>query len=246
MILKTEAIVLKVIDYRETSRIATLFSQEYGKIKGVLKGIRKDPRKFSSSVDRFSVNDIVYYEYRHSDIHLISHCDMKEYFMPIRQDLKRMTAASYAMEMIDTVMPLEQPNQAIYVLLKDYLHGLGRCADVSKLVHMFQIKMLMFSGFRPHLESCVQCERMVEGATRFSERLGGLVCSNCKDPGGQWVPISRGAMASIMHVQREPWAKAMQLGIAPIIQKELKFILNHFLVFHMERHLRSTRFLSHV
>ena len=79
MIVKTEAIVLKSFDFRETSRIVTFYSREYGKVKGLLKGIRKDPRKFGSSVDRFSVNDIVFYQYRNSDIHLVSQCDMKEY-----------------------------------------------------------------------------------------------------------------------------------------------------------------------
>jgi len=89
MILQTEAIVLKTMDFRETSRIATFFTKDYGKVKGVLKGIRKDHKKFGSNVDKFSVNDIVYYQYRNSDLHLISQCDLRNYFFPIRQDLKK-------------------------------------------------------------------------------------------------------------------------------------------------------------
>lgn len=243
MIAKTEGFVLKSFDFRETSRIATFFTRDFGKVKGVLKGIRKDPRKFGSSVDRFSLNDIVYYQYRNSDIHLVSHCDMKDYFTGIRGDLKRMMAASYGMELIDTVMPAEEENLAIYDLLQDYLFSLATTDDINKVVHMFQIKILLLSGFRPHLEACVCCQRNVEGATRFSEKLGGLVCQFCKDPGGDWVPITRGAVATIIHVQRENWKKAVQLGITPTIKKELKFILNHFLVFHLERHLKSTRFM---
>ncbi len=244
MIAKTEGFVLKSFDFRETSRIATFFTRDFGKMKGVLKGIRKDPRKFGSSVDRFSLNDIVYYQYRNSDIHLVSHCDMKDYFYGIRGDLKRMTAASYAMELIDTVMPLEEENLEIYALLQDFLTSLALTDDISKLVHMFQIKILLLSGFRPHLETCVRCEQVVEGATRFSQKLGGLVCGPCKDPGGDWVPISRSAMDAIMHVQREPWIHAQTLTVDALIKKELKFILNHFLVFHLERHLKAARFLS--
>ena len=80
MIVKTEGIVLKTFDFRETSRIATFFTRDFGKVKGVLKGIRKDPKKFGSSIEKFSVNDIVYYQYRNNDIHLVSHCDMKDIF----------------------------------------------------------------------------------------------------------------------------------------------------------------------
>jgi DNA repair protein RecO (recombination protein O) len=244
VIAKTEGIVLKSFDFRETSRIATFFTRDFGKVKGVLKGIRKDPRKFGSSVDRFSLNDIVYYQYRNSDIHLISHCDMKNYYSGLRQDLKRMTAASYASELIDTVMPLEQQNAEIYNLMQDFLKDLQSVEDISKLVHMFQIKILSMSGFKPHLESCVRCSIKISDATRFNLRLGGLVCSRCQDVAGESMAISKGAVASIVHVQGTPWEHAMRLGISTPIKKELKYVLNHFLVFHLEKHLKATRFLS--
>ncbi len=246
MIAKTEGIVLKSFDFRETSRIATFFTKDFGKVKGVLKGIRKDPRKFGSSIDQFSVNDIVFYQHRNSDIHLVSHCDMKEYFSGLRGDLKRLTAASYASELINTVMPPEEQNLEIYNLMQDFLQSLQtvEVEDVGKLVHTLQIKILLLSGFRPHLENCVRCAKNIAGAVRFSLRLGGLLCGVCKDLGSETVPISQSAVASIMHIQKEPWGQAVNLGIEPSIKKELKYVLNHFLVFHLERHLRSTRFLS--
>lgn len=244
MIAKTEAIVLKSFDFRETSRIATFFTKDFGKVKGVLKGIRKNPRKFSSSVDRFSLNEIIYYQYRNSDIHLISHCDMKEYFSGLRQDLKRMTAASYASELIDAVMPAEEQNEEIYQLLQDFLGSLQTVEDVSLLVHTFQIKILLLSGFKPHLETCVRCAKKVLGATRFSLKLGGLLCPTCKDPAGEAISISRGAVASIRYIQESDWVSSLRLGIEPSIKKELKYVLNHFLVFHLDRHLRATRFLT--
>lgn len=244
MIAKTEGIVLKSFDFRETSRIATFFTRDYGKVKGVLKGIRKDPRKFGSSVDRFSVNDIVYYQYRNSEIHLIGQCDMKDYFPGLRQDLKRMTAASYATELVDTVMATEQNNEEIYDLMQDFLRNLQTVGDISKLVHMLQIKILTLSGFKPHLDSCVRCSSDIRDRARFNLRLGGLVCVRCEDTPGEAVAISKGSVASILHVQQTPWAHAMRLVISEPMKKELKYVLNHFLVFHLEKHLRSARFLS--
>ncbi len=244
MIAKTEGFVLKSFDFRETSRIATFFTRDYGKVKGVLKGIRKNPRKFASSVDRFSLNDIMYYQYRNSDIHLISHCDMKDYFSGLRQDLKRMTAASYVTELIDAVMPIEQQNSEIYDLMHSVLDELQHAQDISKVVHLFQIKILSLSGFKPHLESCVRCASLITSATRFNLRLGGLVCQRCQEIPGEAMAISKGAVASILHVQQTPWDMSLRLGLSDPIKKELKYVLNHFLVFHLERHLRSTRFLA--
>ncbi len=244
MIGKTEGIVLKSFDFRETSRIATFMTRDHGKVKGVLKGIRKDARKFGSSVEKFSLNDIVYYEYRHSDIHLVSHCDMKSFFPGLRQDLERMTAASYAAELIDTLLPSDEKNDEIYHLLHAFLVSLQTTPDVTKLVQTFQIKILSLSGFRPHLEACVRCSCHVHQAPRFSLALGGLLCGTCKDTAGEATPISQGAVASILHIQKNNWEVSLRLGMAPFIKKELKYVLNHFLVFHLDRHLRSTRFLS--
>jgi DNA repair protein RecO (recombination protein O) len=243
MIAKTEGIVLKSFDFRETSRIATFLTKDFGKVKGVLKGIRKTPGKFGSSLDRFSVNDIVYYQYRNSDIHLVSQCDMKVFFNGLRQDLKRMTAASYASELLDALVVSEEENFQIYELMQNYLSSLQTVKDVSKLVHIFQIKVLLLSGFRPHLDSCVRCEKRISGQTRFSLPLGGLVCSSCKVPSGSLIPISRGTVASILHIEESPWPQVLRLGMTEPIKKELKYVLNHFLVFHLERHLRSTRYL---
>jgi DNA repair protein RecO (recombination protein O) len=244
MIVKTEGIVLKSFDFRETSRIATFFTRDFGKVKGVLKGIRKDPKKFGSSIDKFSLNDIVYYQYRNSDIHLISHCDMKDFFSGLRRDLERMTAASYASELIDTLMPAEEENVEIYDLTQSFLKSLQTCTDTAKLIAVFQIKILSLSGFKPHLEDCVRCGKKIgAGQPNFSLRLGGLLCGSCRDAAGGGTHISLGVVASILHIQRNDWDVSLRLTMPPSIKKELKYILDHFLVFHLERHLRSTRFL---
>ena len=243
MIAKTEGIVLKSFDFRETSRIATFLTRDFGKVKGVLKGIRKDPRKFGSSLERFSVNTIVYYQYRNSDIHLVSQCDMKEFFHGFRHDLKRMTAASYACELLDALVVAEDENLQIYELMQNFLISLQTTEDINKLIHIFQIKVLQLSGFRPHLDSCVRCEKKITGQSRFSMPLGGLVCNSCIAPADSLVSITTGTVASILHIEKVTWPAVLRLGLSQRIKKELQYVLNHFLVFHLERHLRSTKYL---
>jgi len=243
-ILKTPAIVLKSFDFRETSRIATFFTREYGKMSGVLKGIRKDPRKFGSSVERFSVNDIVYYQYRNSDLHLISHCDMREFFLNVRRDMKRATAASYASELVTVIMPPEEPNLQIYELMNRYLSALGETDDIDRLVHVFQIKVLLYSGFRPHLDACLDCKSKITQTAWFDIKDGGLVCFSCRRPSPQDHILSQGLVASILHVERSPWEQCLKLKIPDADRKELKFLLNNFLVYHLGKRLRSARFLS--
>lgn len=244
MILKTEGIVLKTFDLRETSRIAFFFTKDHGKLKGVLKGIRKDHRKFGSSVDRFTVNDIVYYYHANADLHLVGQCDLKNYFFPVRQDIKRTMAANYILELVNIVMPSEEPNEEVYDLMINYLTSLEKEFDIDKLVHIFQVKILLLSGFKPHIDSCIQCEKQIHDRARFSLRLGGLICSECKsvDPAANF--ISKGSIASILHIEQNEWAKCLRLGLSKPIKKELKYILNNFLVFHLERPIKTAKYLN--
>ncbi len=244
MILQTEAIVLKTMDLRETSRIARFFSKDHGKVSGVLKGIRKDHKKFGSSVDKFSVNDIVYYQSRNSDLHLISQCDLKNYFFPIRQDLKKSLAVSYILELVDKIMPVEEPNRDVYQLMTDFLTALETAADINTMIHIFQIKILLFSGFRPHLDSCLKCQRKITSRAKFSMRLGGLVCLTCPLNETGAILISQGAVASILHVEKSTWETCLRLSLTPAVKKELKFILNNFLVYHLGGKIKSEKYLE--
>ncbi len=244
MILKTDGIVLKTFDLRETSRIAIFFTKEYGKVSGVLKGIRKDHKKFGSSVDRFSENFIVYYQYRNSDLHLISHCDLKSYFYPIRQDLKKSLAASYILELVNLIMPPEQKNEKVYQLMMDFLESLQTQNDPNLLVHFFQIKILSLSGFKPHLDTCLKCKKRIIEHARFSLREGGLVCLDCAAGDLTLETLSPGAVSSIIYAESHPWPVCLRLKLTESVQKELKYVLNNFLVFHLGRKIKSAKYLK--
>ncbi len=241
-IIQTEAIVLKTYDLRETSKIANFFSLEEGKVSGVLKGIRKDPRKFGSSLEPFSVNDIVYYRYRNSDLHLVSQCDMRSFFLPIRQDFKRSMAAQYMAELVNRMMDPEMKNQRIYHLMIDFLTTLESTEDIDRLIRLFQIKVLLFSGFRPHLDACVSCKKKISGKVRFSMKEGGLVCPHCRVH-DQTHPISPGTVATILHAEGALWKEAQRLKLTATVRDELKYILNNFLVFHLGKRIRSENFV---
>lgn len=244
MILKTEAIVLKTMDFRETSRIATFFTKDYGKVKGILKGIRKDHKKFGSNVDTFSVNDIVYYQYRNSDLHLVSQCDLRNYFFPVRRDLRRSLAASYMLELVNSIMPVEEQNLDVYQLMLEYLQSLGEITDIDKLVYIFQIKILSLSGFKPHLDSCLKCHKKIAGRAKFSTHLGGLVCLACPLSDHAAAILSSGTVASILHAEKNNWTHSLRLTFSTHLKKELKYVLNNFLVFHLGRKLKSAQYLN--
>jgi len=115
-IYKTEAIVLNTQNFRQTSLIANFYTRDFGKLSGLLKGIREDPTKFNSTLDTFSLNEIIYYKKTKSSLHLVSSCDLKKDFRLIKNDLERIKRAFSLVELIDTLTVQEDRNEKIFDL----------------------------------------------------------------------------------------------------------------------------------
>jgi len=240
-ILRTEAIVLKRYDLRETSLLVNFFTRNYGKISGELKGIRKDPRKFASSLESFSHNDIIFYHKRNSSVHLVSQADLVNNFSGIRQGLTKITAASLIVELIDGIMAQEDKNEDIFDLAMTALAELSGYTDPDKVMTIFKIKALSLSGFRPHLDSCVSCLGRAPGQVKFSLGLGGLLCQKCGPKDLRARTIFRGTIATIMHIEKNDFKTNLKLGMNPQIKKELNLVLNGFLNFHLGKELKSQK-----
>ena len=135
-------------------------------------------------------------------------------------------------------MPLEEKNEGVYELFLDYCQALGRARDIGRLVHMFQIKVLALSGFQPHIDSCVQCGGHVNVRAKFSTFKGGLVCARCQRPGMALLNVSPGAVASLLYVGQHSWDQCLKLVLAPAVKRELKEILNNFLIYHLEKNIK--------
>ncbi len=246
MINKTKAIVLKRMDFRETSLICTFLTQDFGKVKGILKGIRADSKKFASSVEPFSVNEIIYYPVKTGELHLVSAAELEENFTNIRNDLNLMNIANYLLDLTDSLLAVEDKNTDIYKLLFKSLDALNNQKDATKVQTIFQIRALFYSGFKPHLDSCVSCSNQLDFQVKFSNAYGGLLCSKCMQKDKQSRSIFRGTIATIMHIEKNNFDTLMNMGLHPQIKKELKIILSNFIEFHLEKRLKTQKVINQI
>ena len=241
---KAQALVLNKHDLRETSIIVNFYTKEFGKISGILKGIRTEPEKFASNLEPFSLNEIIFYRKTHSELHLVSQADKLNNFTGIRQSIERANTAGFMMDLIGSIMQVEDKNEEIFNLAIAALKELETNYNPEKIATIFKIKILELSGFKPHFDSCVSCLNKIMGQSKFSLSLGGLLCPSCiqKDPASR--SIFRGTIATVLHIEKNSFSNSLNLGMNPQIKKELDIILNAFLNFHLGRELKSQKVLS--
>jgi DNA repair protein RecO (recombination protein O) len=241
---RTEALVLNKRDFRETSAIADFYTRDFGKISGLLKGIREEPEKFASNLEIFSLNEIIFYRKRNSSLHLVTQADKRDNFDHIRQNIVRVGQGYFMMELLGAIMPQEDKNEDIFDLTLNCLKELEITHNPEKITTIFKIKILSLSGFKPHLDSCVCCASRLLGQSKFSLSLGGLLCPRCYPKDTVARSIFRGTVASILHIEKNDFRNNLNLGLNPQIKKELDVILNAFLNFHLERELKSQKVLN--
>jgi hypothetical protein len=71
--------------------------------------------------------------------------------------------------------------------------------------------------------------------------LGGLLCAKCCTKDMSARSIFRGTVATVLHIEKNEFKNCLNLGMNPQIKKELEFILNSFLNFHLEKELKSQK-----
>lgn len=239
MIISTPAFVLKAYDFRETSKIAVFYTRDHGKVKGVLKGIRKDFKKFGSTLPALSLNHLVFYHKRTSEIHLVGQCDLIDDFGLYRGELKNFGFSSYAAELTDILLPLEDPNKAIFDLMFDFLNTLRTRAEDAR--HAFQIKVLALSGFKPHFDSCVSCSCALPREAYFSHKRGGILCARCVSYDRQSEPVLSGTIATIRYIEKAAWESCLRLHMHPSVRRQLQDLLKGFIQFHIGRVLKTDK-----
>ena len=247
----SEAIILNARPFRNTSLIITGFTKDFGKIKGIAKGIRarwnRKDSKFNSYLEPLTLNKIVYYRKQRSELHMITQCDLLKQFEFIRRDLTRLALANFILELTDKVIQPEDPNADVFELVLDSLGALCTEKNISQVLLLFEIKFLNLSGLMPQLETCVCCGRRdISGQVNFSFLNGGLICAGCRSKERLAVPFSKGALTLMRHIASNRWPQIKNFRFAGGIEKELKNPLDNFIKIHIDGEFKTLKFIEKI
>lgn len=149
MIQKTDAVLLRKRDFRETSLMLTFFTRDFGKVHGILKGARGARARSATKSLFFSLEQIVFYDKRKSDLFIISHCETQEIFLNILKEWKRVSTAYYMLELVNVFTEPGENSREIFENLLNSLIFLDRKKEPEAIARSFEVKFLMALGLWP-------------------------------------------------------------------------------------------------
>ena len=250
----TDAIVLRKHDVRETSLSLVLYTRDFGKVRGLIKGARGPRGQMVSQAQIFTLNRVVFYDSKRSGIHTISQCDLIDFFEAVREDILKTSYACYFVELVDALTEDKDKTGCveIYELLLNSLELLKAGAGHKRISRILEIKLLMISGLMPQLNKCVLCGKSLDfkdtaaGKARFSYKSGGLLCEGCFAEDSSSRSILQGTINFIEHIGRAPYEKLAMIKASKEVGMELEDILKKFLDYQLDRQIHSLEFLNKV
>ncbi len=227
---KTSAIVLRLVDFSESSCVVTLFTENFGKIGALAKGARRPKGPFDSALDLLAVCRIVFIHKSSDALDLLTEAKLERRFRAGSRELSRLYAGYYVAELLQDLTDIADPHPELYREADRMLRDLDRDGETAKLVFRFEVTTLRLLGFLPSLDACVRCGEPVRDGRRvlFGQLAGGVLCQGCR--GGQKQVVSLSAeVLSIFRRLASPDSKAGDLEIDRQRRGELRGLLNSYL-----------------
>lgn len=166
---KTDAILLRKRDFRETSLILSFFTRDFGKIDGILKGVRGARPRSDANPIFFSLDQIVFYERKRGGIFIISQCEAQDVFLNILKEWPRATSAYYMLELTDMFTAPGDKSEEVFGGIYNGLKSLDIGKDPNSVTRLFEIKLLIASGLWPGAEYFKLTKGAMSSVMRFEK-----------------------------------------------------------------------------
>ncbi|MBI3193860.1 MAG: DNA repair protein RecO, partial [Ignavibacteriae bacterium] len=109
-ILKTEAIVLRTINFKESSKIVTFYTKELGRVGAIVKGARRANSKIGAALEPMSHVQIVLYIKEGREVQTVGQCDLIHSYHHFAIDLEKLSVGLSIIELVYDIAHEQEQN----------------------------------------------------------------------------------------------------------------------------------------
>ena len=245
--IKTEAVVLSVSDYSESSRLLTLLTPHEGCVRLIAKGVRGAKSRNRGAVEALSHIEARFSLKNPDALGILSESRVIDPAEYLRQDLQKYAFASLLAELLDRVVPAGgAPGESglrLFGILRDFLRDLRHAGSPERCMVQALAQLLAELGLTPEAEVCVVCGQGAP-AVALSVELGGIVCAKCQEQAGPTSPFNPGLQRALAILAGSDAEKISRLKLLADQPRQLIDSLLDLAQQHLEIRLNSRIFLT--
>ena len=230
-IIRTEAVVLRSLDYGETSQIVTLFTRAKGKLGVMAKGARRAKTPFGATLQPMAYTQVVFYYKPTRTLQILSESSHAESFHRLRENLRRITVGLRVVELVDALMEEEDPQPEVFALIVRVLRRLNATdRRAANLWPFAQLRFARLLGIAPSIER--PNVEAVGDEGLLSRANGGVYPSNAAPAAPR--RASRQALRAYAVFAKADLETAMRMELSPSVRAEVEDLVRDFLRYHVE------------
>jgi DNA repair protein RecO (recombination protein O) len=240
---KTRAIVLRVVDFSESSSVVTLFTEDFGKVGALAKGAKRPKGPFEGALDLLALVRIVFLHKSSEALDLLTEAKLERRFRSAERSLARLYAGYYVAELLSELTDNGDPHRELFQAADRALTALDAGEPIAETALAFELVALREAGHAPSLDQCVVCGQSVEtqGRVPFGLTAGGVLCGECR-PGRRGVVSVSGEVIQALATASE--AQNGVLRIEPAIGGELRAVMGQYFAHLVGHRLRMSSYLG--
>jgi DNA repair protein RecO (recombination protein O) len=247
---KTDGLILRIIEWSETSLIVTLLTREFGKTSAVAKGARRPKSSFEGALDLLTVCRVEIIQKSGESLDLLTEAKLERRFRAGSRDLARLYAGYYVAELLRELTDENDPHPELYDLAILTLQQLDGDTDVRACLLRFELQTLRILGHAPMLRACAACglefsaELLDAPILGFGVPAGGLLCENCRPLNSQVVFLKLEARNWMIAAVDESNCDGIAPELTQRVASELRGLMNRYLSYLCGGPLRLTAYLT--
>jgi len=234
---KATALVLRTTDWSESSRIATLWTREFGKVRALAKGGRRIKSNFENALDLLTLCRIVFLRKSSDSLDLLTEAQVIQRFPRLRTELAALYAAYYVAELLAEGTRDYDPHPLLFDEALDTLRTIGGAdqpeAQATGLrVARFEMVLLRELGYSPVLDHCAGCGgSVVETELAFSAAANGILCRRCRSGQRDSRPLAPSSWRMLQELAapgdswRRPWDLEARAEVRQLLGQYLTYLL---------------------
>jgi DNA repair protein RecO (recombination protein O) len=226
---QSTAIVIRTVEFSETSLVVTLLTRDFGRVSAIAKGARRPKGPFEGSLDLLAVCRVVVIRKTSDTLDLLTEAKLHKRFRGGQRSLPRLYGGYYVAEMLRLMTDDHDPHPEVYDLTIQALEQIDGNGEVASTLLGFDAQLMRMLGHAPGTDRCTDCGGDLPSAARigFSLTAGGLVCSQCRPKQRQTLSVSQKVVDHIRRLH-DPETR-LPASVPSEIYGELRAVMNRYI-----------------
>ena len=237
MFINTKALVLRSVQYKESSRILTVLTPEHGKLTVSARGAVRKTSRVTASVQPLAFSDMTLSKTR--DRYILTESSVIEQFDELSYDLERYAIAAYFAELLEALADEDSPSPELLSLGLNALHVLCTQSDrpVQLIKAAFELRVMCLSGYAPALDTCADCGNTVTHDAHIDLFGGEIYCKNCTPADA--APLHGDALAACRYICSCDAKRLYSFALASAALQSLALVCEGYILAQLDRSFKS-------